>query len=124
MSPPASLPTLWDLPSTSDCLPKMQLLPQGCCEDGEGLQAQLVQKGDLGGSQHWGWGQCHEMLWDSPGSLHLTGEGFLLAHWAAWSWFMPHNWTPLSWDVLVLLSLQSGRKIHVGNYLFLLARVS
>lgn len=87
----------------------------------KGSRLSWSKKGDLGCSQHWGWGQCHGMLWDSPGSLHLTGEGFLLA---AWSWFMLHSWAPPGWDVLLVLSLQSGRKIHFGNYLFSLARVS
>lgn len=139
-APPVSLPTLGDLSSASDCLPKMQPLSQGCSKDGEGPQAQLVQNRGLGrlpaledGDTAMGcaW---RGTLGCSGTTLHLPREGIpggprnglfgaglcctvgpLLAG-MCW-WCFPA-------DSGAGAGLESGRKTHLGNYLFFLARVS
>lgn len=115
-----SLSTLWDLSSASGRLPKMQILPQGCSKDGEGLQEVPSTEGQ---------GHCHGLCLDRDigcsgtalVSLHLTGILWSL-EWAVWSWFMLYSWAPLGWDVLVVL--ESGRKVPFGNYFFILAHGS
>lgn len=74
-----------------------------------------------------GWGHCHGLcpesgtgvLWGSPGhsAAPWGRDSWRSSGWAVWSWFMLHSWASLGWDVLVL---ESGRKVHFGNYLFLL----
>lgn len=135
-APPVSLPALGDLSSTSHCLPKMQPLPQGCSKEGEGLRAQLVQNTGLGRLPALGAMGCawRGTLGCSGTTLHLPGEGIpagprnglfgaglcctvgpLLAG-MCW-WCFPA-------DSSAGAGLESGRKTHLGNYLFFLAHVS